>query len=153
MASVFGLRRSAYARHRGRPVVAGLGEAAVELDDVLEGAVHALAEERDDGVGGIAEQRQPAAHPRPHPHRDQRADRVAGELAGEVLEQLGGVGVVAVEAGPDRRRLVEPGEPGRPVERPEQRGGEAAVEVGQGDHHRVAPRPDVQRAGIEGEVA
>ena len=64
------------------PVVAGLGEAAVELDDVLEGAVHALTEERDDGVGGVAEQGQPAAHPRPHPHRDQRADRVAGELAG-----------------------------------------------------------------------
>ena len=153
MASVFGLRRSAYMAIAVAQSSRGLGEAAVELDDVLEGAVHPLTEERDDGVGGVAEQRQPAAHPRPDAHRDERADRVAGELAGEVLEQLGGVGVVAVEAGPDGRRLVEPGEPRRPVERPEQRGGEAVVEVGQGDHHRVAPRPDVQGAGIEGEVA
>ena len=66
---------------RRRPVLAGLGEAAVELDDVLEGAVHALAEERDDGVGGVAEERQPPAHPRPDADGDERPDRVAGELA------------------------------------------------------------------------
>ena len=139
--------------HRLPPLVGGLGEAAVELDDVLEGAVHPLAEEGDDGVGGITEQRQPPPHPRPDAHRDQRADRIAGELAGEVVEQLRGVGIVAVEAGADGRGIVEAGEPRRPVERPEQRGGEAVVAVGQGDHHRVPPRPDVQGAGVEGEVA
>ena len=36
---------------------------------------------------------------------------------------------------------------------PEQRAGERAVGVGQRDHHRRAARPDVQRAGIERELA
>ena len=33
-----------------------------------------------------------------HAHRDERPDGVAGELAGEILEQVGGVRIVASEA-------------------------------------------------------
>ena len=153
MASALGLRRSAYSGERGRPVVVRLAQAAVELDDVLERAVHALAEERDDGVGGVAEQAQPTPDPRPDPDGDERADRVPGELAGQVLEPRRGVRVVTVEAGPDGVGRVQPGEPRVALEGPEQGGGEAAVGVGQGDHHRVAPGPDVERARIEREPA
>ena len=62
------------ARQRDGPVVVGLGEASVQLHDVLEAAVHALTVERHDRVGGVADERDPAADPRPAVDRDEGAD-------------------------------------------------------------------------------
>ena len=75
------------ARQRLRPVVAGLGEAPVELHDVFEAAVHPLAVERHDRVGRIADERDPAADPRPAMDRDQCPDRALAELRSRILPQ------------------------------------------------------------------
>jgi hypothetical protein len=84
MASAFGLRRSKNSAKAPGPVLAGFLEAAIELDAVLEGAVHALAVKGHDGVRGVAEQQQPAVEvPGLAAHRAEQAGRV-GE--GSVLE-------------------------------------------------------------------
>ena len=83
------------ARQRDGPVVVGLGQAAIQLDHVLEGAVHALTVEGHDGVRGVADERGPAADPRPAVDRDQGADRMFAELGRQVRKQLHRVRIVA----------------------------------------------------------
>ena len=74
-------------RQRRGPVVAGLVEAAVQLDHVLEGAVGALAVERHDRVRGVAEQRRPA-RPRCHGRAADRAEQ-ADRVVPVVVDQVG----------------------------------------------------------------
>ena len=136
-----------------RPVAAGLVEAAVELDDVLERAVGALAVERDDGVGGVAEQADPPGGvPRRGVDGAEQPDGVVLVVVDERRRQRHEVRVVGPEVPLDRRRAAQRGEASGAAVGPEQRAGERTVRVGQGDHHRRAARPDVQRARVEGEL-
>ena len=154
IASVLSRRRCSNSGSAAAQSSAGLVEAAVELDDVLERAVGALAVERDDGVGGVAEQADPPGRvPRRSVHGAEQPDRVVLVVVDERRSERHEVRIVRPEVPLDRRRAAQRGEAARPAVGPEQRARERAVRVGQGDHHRRAARPDVQRARVEGELA
>jgi hypothetical protein len=70
----------------------------------LEGGVASLAEERVDGVCGVAHQHQRRVGvPRPALHGAQEAPRVRGHLGGEVGKERGDVRVEASEVVEDLR--------------------------------------------------
>ena len=80
------------------PVVADLLEAAVELDDILESAVRALAEEGEDRVRGIADERDlRVGLPRIGVQSGEQPDRVVLVVLDQCGHERYGVGVLPFE--------------------------------------------------------
>ena len=117
---------------------------------VLEARVHALPVKRHDRVRGVAEQQYPLfVVPRVAAHRHQTAHRVVAPVALEVREVLEAIGKLPLEEVARRSYLRDFVEAVGARVRRKERTREAAVGVGQRDHHEGAPGPDVQRRRVE----
>ena len=130
--------------------VGAFGQQACQLHAVFEAAVQALAVEGHDGVRGIADQERAPAMPGPAVQRGELALGMARILRIEVGQQPQRVGKLRGEEGARGPRRVQRFETGHcAARRQEQRGGEAAIGVGQGNEHVAAARPDMQRIALE----
>ena len=124
-------------------------KAARQRQAVFERAVHPLPVERHDRVRRIAQNAHlPLVLPRPRPNRHQRPHRVRRIIRLERWHQRHRVRVFPLEERPHVPLRPALTERVLPLVRPEERARERAVAVGQRDHHRAAPRPDVQRARL-----
>ena len=149
-----GLARLLVGRQHLVPVVAVLVEQGVQHGAVLEPAVHALPVEGHDGVRGVADQRELVfVGPGITLHGHQRAGGVGEEVFGERRHQRHRVGEHPVEEGHHVVLRLQAGERLLALEGEEERAGEAAVEVGQGDEHVAAAGPDVQGVLLHAEAA
>ena len=119
----------------------------VEGPHAFERSVHALAMERHDGVGRIADDHGSAlVAPAVGSHGAERTGGVGRELLGEVGDEFDEpVEVFGEEAG-HARCVFQCGE--RRLRR-EQCHREVALGVGERDEHEFAPRPDVECVRVE----
>src|SRR5438477_8806059 len=127
-------------------VIRKRGEAFVEHHAILEGGVHPLAVEWDNGVRGIADERDLVVEkPRRATDRDQRAGWVLAKIFEQRRHERDRIGEFLVEKATDV--VVGRGglEATRTFEFPKERAGKRAVRVRQRDHHETFPRPDVER--------
>ena len=154
-----GLAKGGEFPHQGPPF-RGSGGAGVEVQQVgedpgvLEAAVHALAIERHDGMGGIAQQDHAVAMvPRFAACGDEGAGGVAFPVGIEIWQQGQHVGEVGFEIGPGFSRCGQVREAILSLKGGEQGAGEGPVRVRQRHQHEMATGPDVQGFGIDGKVA
>ena len=101
-----------------------------------------------------APHRRAAAGGRPPASAGNTACRAGPAGAPQIAAARSGIARAAsanwrVEEARHSRVASQPVEPGVTVARQEQRGGEAAVGIGQGDQHVAAARPDMQRLRLE----
>ena len=131
-----------------------LRQQLVEFDAVLEGAIHALAVERHDGMRGVADEQGATVDV---PLVEAQCRQQASRVAREVLQVLGHQRHRGREFGREEIAHGFHRSQGREARPPlvaeEQGDGEAAVDVRQCDQHVAAAWPDVQRVRFDQESA
>ena len=121
----------------------------VEDGAVFESAVHPLAEERHDGVRGVAQKEDPVTIvPGKTLERDQRSRGIVEVQRGQIGHQHRRIGELRLEKVQYLPRVQEAGETVIAFVGEEEGAGKAAVQIRQRDQHVQAPRPDVEGIGL-----